>query len=61
MTYTPQWSTRTAPRPATFGHAWFDLAPHPGSLRAILGLTQAEMAEALGYQRTPSDEVCSVA
>jgi Helix-turn-helix domain len=48
VTYTPRWSSRTAPRPATFGHAWFNVAPHAGSLRAILGLTQAEMAEALG-------------
>ena len=28
--------------------AWPDLYPHPGSLRAVLGLTQAEMATALG-------------
>jgi transcriptional regulator with XRE-family HTH domain len=28
--------------------AWYDLMPHPASLRASLGLTQAEMAEALG-------------
>jgi hypothetical protein len=48
VTYTRLWSSRPAPRPAAFGHVWFDLAPHPLSLRAILGLTQAEMAEALG-------------